>query len=92
MAAIVFPDGRAWVVSGEAFRRLLATARQSIPPTEEGLLASFDAYEVVKGITFGVLDPDDQRCLADLLIEAARQLVPHQATFARFTSSRSVLS
>ena len=75
MAAIVLPDGQSWVVSGETFRRLLATLRQSIPPTEERLLASLDAYEAVKGISLDLLDLADQRRLADLLVESARRLV-----------------
>ena len=75
MAAIVFPNGQSWIVSGAAFRRLLLAMRQCVAPTEVSLLGSLNEYEVVKGISLNVLELPDQKRMATLLLESVPLLL-----------------
>lgn len=74
MAAITFDDQVPWVVARWAFRQLLARGAQELSDNPE-LSARLEAAEALDGLHFGRLQHEDARTMAEVLLQASRELV-----------------
>lgn len=74
MAAITFDDQAPWIVARWAFRQLLALSSK-VASDNPGLGARLEAAEALDGLHFGRLQHEEARMVAEVLLQASRELV-----------------